>query len=371
MRWLPVLVFLSSLGARAESYDLEHLIKVRLEKRKTELTLAGAGLKIAGRGGENPLAWDRRTIQFKSGTWIITPSGGGSRREVTGRILRIGGADLRSAFQEWPSRLLLVGRGSTFDVIGEMNLRDYLVGVVAHEMPRRWPQETLKAQAVAARSYALAVRNANLGGDFHVESTVEDQVFAPLPESREDARGVREAVRTTDGLVLTLGERKILKAYYHADCGGRTVSAAAVWPGERDSGTAVDEFCPASPKARWTMELALGEIAKRLESSILNPMSLVAFAKESRVASLTLTGANGSATFSAQDFRMRIGAGDLRSTNFEIERTKEKFIFRGKGFGHGVGLCQWGSRMMGLRGSNASQILAHYYPKARLARGED
>lgn len=375
MRNLLSLLFglVVSVPAFALDTDPGTLVRVRLEKGERELTVNGAGLRVGPDVAEDALRWDRRSVRRANGKWIVTDLAAGVKKTYAGRTLAIRGDGLRTATAGLPSRLTLIARGAKFDVVGELNLRDYLDGVVAHEMPVGWPLETLKAQAVAARSYTLSVRKARAKADYDLESTVDDQVFRLLHDDRRDVDGVRRAVRATDGQVLTVEKGRLLKAYYHADCGGRTQSAAAVWPGEYDAGTAVDESCPATPRARWSAEFALKDVVARLGAKTLvsrvEPLSLVALVERERVKAMALRAPGGTQeTLPVHEFRMRMGPDELRSTNFEMTFRRDRVVFKGRGFGHGVGLCQWGSRALGRRGADAVAILKHYYPKARITK---
>lgn len=125
-----------------------------------------------------------------------------------------------------------------FDVITIVSMNDYLAGVVSKEMPLSWPKEALKAQAVVARSYVLSRMQQRMNKSFHVESDQMDQVFS-LTESKK----AYEAVVETQNVFLLDQNQKVLRAFYHSDCGGQTVPANLIWPGATDTGTAKDSWC--------------------------------------------------------------------------------------------------------------------------------
>jgi stage II sporulation protein D len=144
-------------------------------------------------------------------------------------------------------------------------------------------------------------------------------------------------------------KRHPLKAYYHSDCGGKTVSASSVWKQEteNDVGVASDEFCATNPRSQWKLTMAKQKLADLLKN----------FAGDLR----------------SNEFRKLVGFMQLKSTKFEIfqktdkksdENNKDEIEFVGRGFGHGVGMCQWGSKDLGARGFSYQRILQHYYPLA-------
>lgn len=361
---LGLILLLSSVPAAAS--DLEQQIRIRVQKNVKTFGVSGTGLSVTGLESEDPLRWARREIRWdqRRGAWRVGDLMSGKTTWVAGRQLRVSGGDLQSAYSALPSRLILIARGSSFDVVAQENFRRYLIGVVGHEMPRNWPLETLKAQAIAARSYALAVQAERRQDDWHVEATVDDQVFRSVDVNEASLRIAREAVIETDGRVLRAPGGRVLKSYYHSDCGGRTLSARQVWGGGPDTGTAVDESCAANPRTTWDVTYTAVEIGKRLAlGSALASLSLER--DRDRVSRVRVASGTGERAWNANEFRLRLGATELRSTQFEMKVSEGEVHFKGRGFGHGVGLCQWGSRAMGLRGSTSSEILAHYYPKAK------
>jgi stage II sporulation protein D len=259
-----------------------------------------------------------------------------------------------------------------------MPLESYLTGVLASEMPLTWPLESLKAQAVAARSYALAVMKERSRKVYQVESNILDQVFRPLAVDDEGDPLVRkalQAVRETQGQKLVIGNGRTLKAYFHSDCGGHTVSARSVWGKAVESGEAADASCPSNPRANWELGISKTKIyagLKKFFSLGRSPLQVVGLefekGEDERVHQVRVAFNEGSPrVLSGNEFRALVGFQDLKSTLFEAKMEGETIRFRGRGFGHGVGLCQWGSRALGLQGVKYAEILRHYYPLARLS----
>lgn len=244
-----------------------------------------------------------------------------------------------------------------FDIISVLPFNEYLAGVVGSEMPISWPLEALKAQAVVARSYALAKIKERSSRTFHLESDQNDQVFL-LSNSPK----TRLAVADTDGVTLRKNNGNVLKAYYHADCGGETVKASDVWgPYEIDSGTALDPWCATKKSNQWNFEIPKGEFLQKLN---LNGLEYQANNYTDKTQFLNL----GGITFSVQKLRELFGFYKIRSSVDSIEVGHEKVKITGQGFGHGAGLCQWGTLAQVRMGKSYLQVLDHYYPKAKLVR---
>lgn len=343
-------------------------VRVRLESSLSVVRLHGMSWRINGRRwSERPLAMETLTVRHQGGVWRVTSRD--IERTWAGAVLVLRGEGVRSAGRELPGTMILRARKGSIDLLGEWPMSEYLAGVLAGEVPLSWPMEALKAQAVAARSYALATLRERPGGA--LEATVSDQVFKwPLKEN--ERRRALEAVQATQGWVLVEeSSGSVAKAHYHADCGGRTVPASQVWGGRADSGVTVDPSCPLRSRSRWEHRLRRKDLAAKVEV-LMGPvrpedLEISLVTGDGRVSEV-LVRAPGrtSHRMSGDRFRHLLGVSDLRSTFFEMEESSTEWVFTGRGFGHGVGLCQWGSRDLGERGLSAEKILAHYYPRLRL-----
>lgn len=250
-----------------------------------------------------------------------------------------------------------------FDLIGVFDFNKYLAGVVSKEMPLHWPLEALKAQAVIARSYALYRMNERKNKIFHLDTDQMDQVFAVTTSEKAIS-----AVRLTDQIVLKDQSEKVLKAFYHADCGGQTIPASKVWSDALDTGTAVDPWCAARRSNEWSFEILKPELQQRLSESIQLPPEFesrleVVEKYQGRVQTLKWA----EQFFSVQKLRQIFGFSNLRNSPLAVHESETSWVFKGKGFGHGVGLCQWGTLSQARLGRSYMQILEHYYPQAHLS----
>ena len=376
MRRVFWLVLLWASFCRA-SFDVNEQVQVRIQKNLKTVVLSGNDLVIGEDPGSlRPSGFSRwRVSRVGARVWRIEELGTErSVHQLKTHELLIRGAFVQSEGAPVPPRIALrAGKPGSFHLIGRLHLRDYLIGVVAHEMPTQWPLHTLKAQAVAARSYTLKTRHERRGRGWDLESTIEDQVYRDVSK-RNDLAKVRAAVIATDGIILTDAQRRPLKAYYHADCGGRTVTPASVWGGGADSGTAIDPHCPSSPRSRWTLAMEEHEFLQRLGRTgerLLGIETLSPRPPRHPAERFRLRTASGSFVMDANELRLKVGSTELKSTKFSVKTLDQQLIFEGKGFGHGAGLCQWGSRQLGQAGHDFTKILAHYYPKAKIETGRN
>ena len=291
------------------------------------------------------------------------------------KYLAIEGPDLRINHKKVPEKIILAFEKTSVQVIGVLPLEKYVMGVLAHEMPLQWPLETLKAQAIAARSYTVAVMNERLKKNYHLESSVMDQVYGFLGDEELSSKydKVTEAVRLTKGQILMSTQKTVLKAYYHADCGGETASAKEAWTTKEELVSVTDASCPQNPKARWNLSLSDSEIYDRLKkwaplgAQRVTEIKAIGVPGRMRVAQVEVAWDQGdSRKIEAAASREAMGFFDFKSTQFKVLTKNNQWLFEGRGFGHGVGLCQWGSRYLGRQGWDFEKILQHYYPKAEI-----
>ena len=243
-------------------------------------------------------------------------------------------------------------------LINVIPLEDYLAAVLGSEMPRSFPLEALKAQAVAARTYALHKKLQGLDESVHLGSSVLHQVYGGM--GREDAK-TRIAVQQTWGEVLTF-DLSPIEAYFHASCGGRTEGGREAL--SRDLAYLQPVSCPCEslPVTRWKATLTENEL-ERLLGTALPGMRVMARSATGRAQ--RLGGRSGSVD--AVTFRRKVGYTRVKSLAFEVEDAGEgRYLLTGRGNGHGAGMCQWGAKVLADQGWDYKRILAHYYPGAEL-----
>ena len=366
-------------------------IRIRVDQIKGQFTVTGIGLRFPGSASahDGGMSLGFRALRVRSSLashglkhWEVKDRDSGAvLSSFNARKFEIAGMSLRVNLKSVPDRLSFLPSRLGSDLIATMDLEDYLQGVLPAEMPKNWPIEALKAQAVAARTFALYKISLRRDADYDVESDVMDQVFQnPLHSPGTLQTNAAVAVRETRGTVLLNRRGEALAAYFHADCGGHTEEAPEVWAGAEKQGTVKDDACPLNPVAHWRAEFGVVEVMERLRSVAMAPHPDARIAKletvdhtaSGRVAHLKLTWTDGSsAMIAAPEFRMAMGHDKVKSTNFQVEMKAREgmiagFSFSGVGFGHGVGMCQWGAKHLALGGAFYSEILQHYYPRAVL-----
>jgi stage II sporulation protein D (peptidoglycan lytic transglycosylase) len=258
-------------------------------------------------------------------------------------------------------------------VVNELALEDYLVGLINCEISSAWPIESVKAQAVIARTYALNRKKARRTSFYHLESSVIDQVYDGC--EIEDSRAHR-GVSDTAGEVLT-HNGAIIQAFYHSSCGGRTEASENVWGARLSYLKGVDcAYCLLTPSSAWEQKILLRDIDEKLKSAGHNVSSVTDIRlgqrnSRGRLKNVMIVSTRGEITLTGDQFRKAIGYGVIKSTNFTLKIVNGEASFTGLGNGHGVGLCQWGAKQRALDGFGYAEILSYYYPGTELKKLSD
>ncbi|MBI4335906.1 MAG: SpoIID/LytB domain-containing protein [Candidatus Omnitrophica bacterium] len=249
-----------------------------------------------------------------------------------------------------------------------LDVEDYLYGVLYHEVSHYWPYEVLKAQAIAARTYALYQKQIMKGKDYDVTADIYSQVYGG--RANEKYRTNR-AVNLTKGRVLYF-KGEIFPAYYHATCGGFTEDASNLWKINLSSLKGVEcKFCKRSKHFNWKRKIKLNDMENALRKKGYNISSITSIKIESRntsnrINNLVIAHGAGESIISGKDFRTALGPNLLKSNNYNVALEGRTAVFKGIGWGHGVGMCQWGAYFMAKKGYKADSILKHYYPGSEI-----
>ncbi|MHC4545954.1 MAG: SpoIID/LytB domain-containing protein [Planctomycetota bacterium] len=305
-------------------------------------------------------------------------------------ILNLNGNDYRGKL-----KLITNGENHSFDAINLVPLEPYLAGVVRAEMPDYWEPEALKAQAVASRTYCLYIKKRfGSNRNWDVRRTQANQVYLGV---KAESRQVWDAVNKTYGEVLvckdSAGTENIFPAYYSSVCGGHTESSEHVFGDSFEALAGVAcRYCKSVakphfffwPMARFDKAYVTERLHKRYPKlkqlgNITNIKAEKqsdyqgASGKYSRLTQVKLLGSNGkSDVLRGEDFRLSVDPSGrkIRSAIFQIVNwSDDKWTFSsGRGFGHGVGMCQCGAQGMAREGKTTNQILRLYYPDSRIIR---
>ncbi len=288
-----------------------------------------------------------------------------------------------------------------FDVVEHVPMEMYLPGVVAKEMYPRWSPAAYEAQAIAARSYAMHERDRRRakGENSDLDSTDTDQVYGGLSGNS----AATDAVRKTRGRILT-NNGAVLRAYYSSTCGGRAASARDIWPTGKGfefnlaapiQAHERDFACQFSTLYRWTTTRDAGDVARRMAAwgadnkagvKAIKSIASIEPGRKNEVGrpnEYRVTDAAGKSwTISAEQCRNAINFSDAKGLTPVTKETRvhsgdfeafvqgkgagAKITFSGRGFGHGVGMCQHCAEGFARRGESADTMLLRFYPGAKI-----
>lgn len=301
----------------------------------------------------------------------ITVTAGPSGLVVDGRRLRSDRIEVRGRNGEVTvngltvaGRVTIKRQNGKLIAINELPLEDYVKGVVPSEMSASWHPEALKAQAIAARTYALYKIRQSGKKDFDVVASTKDQVY----KGRMGADGpAGRAVDETRDQILVFGNEPIFAAY-SSTAAGPTEDAMDVWSIDLPYLKGVD--CPFdmnSPNYQWRTDVWLPLLEQRLREEGF-PVGVIAglapayYTKAGRVSQVRILHSDGVLDVKGDDLRRVLGYTILASTQFDFEVVGFQIQFTGRGAGHAVGLCQWGAKELAEKGYSAEAIVRYYYP---------
>jgi len=305
------------------------------------------------------------------------------------------GADFQLQQRGYRGRLQVLVGSSSLQAVNHVPLEAYLPSVVASEMPASWPQAALRAQAVAARTYALRQRKP--AAAFDVSATVSSQVYKGV---EAETPSTHQAVVSTRGQVLMFGT-SLANTVFHSSAGGSTENSGDLWSQQLPYLVSVPDFDQHSPVHAWQLRLEPEQLQKAFgEIGGAQRIDVLAITGSGRVRQARVTGPAGTLVLTGAQLRSRLG---LRSTmvRFEVlapelaalptslpvlpplmpraadqsgpaepaitpdqvpvQLPPPSLLAIGRGFGHGVGMSQWGAHGMANRGQSYEQILHHYY----------
>jgi stage II sporulation protein D len=309
------------------------------------------------------------------------------------------GADFQLQQRGYRGRLQVLVGSSSLQAVNHVALEAYLPSVVASEMPASWPQAALRAQAVAARTYALRQRKP--AAAFDVSATVASQVYRGV---EAETPSTHQAVASTRGQVLMFGT-SLANTVFHSSAGGSTENSGDLWSQQLPYLVSVPDFDQHSPVHAWQLRLEPEQLQKAFgEIGGAQRIDVLAITGSGRVRQARVTGPAGTLVLTGAQLRSRLG---LKSTmvRFEVlapqlaalptslptslpalpplmprsadqsglaepaitpdqvpvQLPPPSLLAIGRGFGHGVGMSQWGAHGLANRGQSYEQILHHYY----------
>jgi stage II sporulation protein D len=343
----------------------EPAVRIALLRTQKDLVMVGDELFLEHTNGVTTPMRGRATARVnKNGVFV---EGVGTAAPGLKVVNRLG--PIKIGDREYPGTLELHTEEGRLLVVNELPLERYLAGVVGSEVPNSWSVEAKKAQAVAARTYAL-MKRADADRAWHLEATVNDQVYNGKPVDG----ATRAAVTATHGEVLTR-DGYLVSAFYHSTCGGMTELPKDVWPEQPSHGNTavVCGHCERSPHHTWKVDISPEQLLSAAgraghEATQVKGLHVRSRSTSERITGIDLVTDRGTVTWSGQRFRELLGYGKVKGTRFEVSVHGNAFRLTGRGFGHGVGMCQWGAQGMAAAGDGYRAILGLYYPSSKIER---
>jgi stage II sporulation protein D len=254
----------------------------------------------------------------------------------------------------------VISTGKQLLAINHVDLEQYLYSVLGAEMSPTFPAEALKAQAVAARTYAIYRSQSTSQKLFDVDNSQASQVYRGLSS---EANTTQAAVNATLGQIMTYSGKPIL-AVFHSASGGHTENVEDIWSNRVPYLRGVPDYDLGTPGYEWSKTFTTSELNNSLKMNKIDSIVPDRTTQFGSVVSLKIIG-DRSQTLTGSQVRTAL---KLRSLRFTIAPTPTGFIFNGRGYGHGVGLSQWGAYNMAQQGTTYSSILAHYYSGVDLGK---
>lgn len=283
--------------------------------------------------------------QLKACLWEIKPSQEGSFEN-----------------KQFRGSIIVIPHENYFQVINELDIEDYLLSVLPSEMISSWPQEALKAQAVAARTYTYK----NLGKykylAYDLKSDVSDQMYRGY---KAEDPNTNKAVKSTGQELLVDKSGALIEAYYSSHAGRFTAQPENGW-GISPRHYLIHQLETSDNQYSWSIEKTFAQLNQDLSDLGLSQITAITVAKrgpDHRVLQIILSSPQHNISLTGEEFRHKLR---LRSTDFDLIFNKNKITISGRGFGHGIGLSQYGARQMALDGKNYAQILEYFYSGAKL-----
>ena len=365
-------------------------VRVRVQRAKQAIEVTGFGLRITPPGGLLAVSLTdggftkARITRNARGQWLVKWQDNPETLKYDSQSLSVRGQMLRLGVEPVPYDLEVRANAKRgMDAIARLDIDSYLAGVLPSEMPAEWPIEALKAQAVAARSFALRTAYERRNKHFDLDSTIMDQVYKFLNEAKDHPEWkvkIAKAISETNGEVLRDDNRRILKAFYSADCGCQTEDPKFVWGKVDALQSVIDPTCGQRKPKTWNLNLSKVKVRERLVAALnlptdstLRALQVAGKTPSGRVAQVVASMDSGEKRaqkffLTSQEFRKIFGFEKIRSTDFKLKWLGNNLQINGTGMGHAVGLCQTGAKVLAENGMSYGDILKLYYPRVKLTR---
>lgn len=275
-------------------------------------------------------------------------------------------------------QLLTNPKQESCDLVNLVPMESYLTSLLSKEMNGTWPVEALKAQAVAARTYAFdrirrGIKIDNEDKLYHLESSEKDQVSGSYFDA---TKNTLLAAKETEGEILVGPSGKVAPAFFHSKCGGKTLRPDQVWGGVEEGYRSVNcTFCQSTGMKDWKHQMKgekltsmVDQVLKRYYSDQIQGEGIRVMPDSIHNSEIRLYAGDRLHIIKKSYLRNLAGREILPSNNFVIETKNNQFHVEGSGYGHGVGLCQLGALELAKRGYDYRQILSFYFPRHRMRK---
>lgn len=349
MMYLCSCASLFNIGSGSDS----HRVRILIVKAKGSFTVSSRGSYTISRAGSaTKVHTASSTCSFSPDqiTSVMTIEPHGEPVLVNGQLYR--------------GFLLIYPVKNSAWIVNVLTVDEYLMSVVPGEIPAGWEEEALKAQAVAARTYTYyhIAENRSRKMLYDLDATAASQVYRGMADEK---KRTTDAVQATAGEIVTY-ENKPIISYFHSTCGGKTTDDRYVWnKGHLPYLRGVTcGYCVDSTKFEWESHLTLDEIKTKLSRKYPNIRIITNISfrkKDDRIVEVVIAHDGTTLHITGNTFRLMFPPEKIRSLYFVSAKTQSGLLLKGRGWGHGVGLCQWGARGMARQGYNYKRILNHYF----------
>ncbi len=414
LKILPVFICIAAFSATESSAAREHKIRVLIYEAKNIYFKSDKEKKFLVKGIGN--GWvSKRSIRFKIENGLLKYSIKGYPSKwakiKSNRELIIRSRDPRGIWlgkRRYAGEIRVLNNGNSLLVINHLSLDKYLKSVVGGEMPKDWPMEALKAQAVAARTYALNQLKGK--GNYDLDSNISSQVY--LGMESETSR-TQKAVSYTNNLVLIYNGR-LIDAVFHSSSGGKTEDSQSVWGRYNPYLVSVIDYDQKSPNYAWIKKISNKSLERKFPTiGGVNSIRIIEKTDTDRIKKVKIYGPKGNLFLSGKELRNILelkstlvsfefvqkplpkisgknifenSSYNLNSINYKQKVANKKtftiddlnklpplpendfLLVKGSGSGHGVGMSQWGAKGLAEKGAGFRKILTHFYKGATVSK---
>lgn len=381
-----IFLALSLIGMQDASANRGPIIRVRIAKALSSLVVSGDNLKA-----KSPIIMGlneregKRTLRFNCRGHDLTKKSNGSPTLLASLSSDSGVIRYANAPYLGNMDLLVSGQGDACDVVNSLPMDSYISSLLAKEMNAHWPIEALKAQAVAARTYALFQMDGKEAGKnpektfFDLENSEKYQVNGSLLDTNSTTW---KASMDTSGEVLLNAKGTIIPAFFHAQCGGRTFTPGQIW-GNNIEGyrNVLCPNCQGIGKGMWKKDLFSAELisafykvmkkgntaVQSFDNNSANSAPII-YPHQRLDSNIRVFLQGKILNINKAELRNILGRELLPSNNFRIIQAGSKYMVEGIGNGNGVGMCQIGALTMAKQGKNYKEILQNYFPGLKLQK---